>query len=85
MFPENGSFDLDSKFLGALPIANHFLLRLQIEALLDKRLPPPDPRTKVPPTLVLMTLLRSLITSKIPLYSVAEWAAAMQPRHSGTD
>jgi len=79
MFPENEAFDLDSKFLGALPMLSHFLLRLQIEALLDKRLPPPDPRTKVSPALVLMVLLRSLILSKSPLYSVSEWAASMLP------
>lgn len=79
MFPENEAFDLDSKFLGALPIVNHFLLRLQIESLLDKRLAPTDPRTKVPPAVVLMVLLRSLILSKAPLYSVSEWAAAMLP------
>jgi hypothetical protein len=59
MFPENEAFDLDSKFLGALPIVNHFLLRLQIEAAIDKRLPPPGPRTKVSPVLVMMVLLRS--------------------------
>jgi transposase len=83
MFPENESLDLDSKFLGALPIVNHFLARLQLEALLDRRLPPPDPRTKVPPALVLMVLLRSLILSKAPLYSVAEWAASMLPAALG--
>lgn len=76
---QDSSFDLDSKFLGALPIVNHFLLRLQIEALLGRRLPPPDPRIKVPPASVLMVLLRSLILSKAPLYSVSEWAASMPP------
>jgi len=40
----NEAFDLDSKFLGALPIVNHFLTRLQMETLLGKCLPPPDPR-----------------------------------------
>lgn len=79
MFSENEAFDLDSKFLGALPLVNHFLVRLQIETMLDKRLPPPDPRTKVPPCSVLMVLLRSLILSKTPLYSVSEWAASMLP------
>ena len=79
MFPANEAFDLDSKFLGALPIVNQFLVRLQIEALLDKRLPAPDPRTKVPPASVLMVLLRSLILSKSPLYSVSEWAVSILP------
>ena len=79
MFPEDEAFDLNSKFLGALPVVNHFLVRLQIEALLEKRLPPPDPRSKVPPALVLMVLLRSLILSKAPLYSVSEWVSSMLP------
>lgn len=83
MFPESEAFDLDSSFLGALPIVNHFLLRLQVEALLAKRLPPADPRTKVPPALVLMVLLRSLILSRAPLYSVSEWSAAMLPAALG--
>ena len=43
MFAENEAFELDSKFLGALPVVNHFLARLQIDTLLDKRLPPPRP------------------------------------------
>ena len=83
MFPENEAFDLDSKFLGALPVVNHFLLRLQIEALLHKRLPPANPRTKVSPASVLMVLLRSLILSKAPLYSVSEWASFMMPAALG--
>ena len=83
MVSEHEAFDLDSKFLGALPIVNHFLLRLQIETLLEKRLAPSDPRTKVPLALVLMVLLHSLILSKAPLYSVSEWAAAMLPAALG--
>ena len=79
---QGASFDLGSKFLGALPIVNQFLVRLQIETLLEKRLPPPDPRTKVPPSSALMVLLRSLILSKAPLYSVSEWAASMSPSAS---
>ena len=79
MFSENEAFNLDSKFLGALPVVNPFLVRLQIETLLDKRLPPPDPRSKVSPASVLMLLLRSLILSKAPLYSISEWAASMLP------
>ncbi len=83
MFPENDAFDLDSKFPGALPVVNHFLVRLQIEALLDKRLPPADLRTKVSPASVLMVLLRSLIQSKARWYSVSEWASFMLPTALG--
>ena len=83
MSSETEAFDLDSRFLGALPVVNHFFVRLQIEELLAKRLPPPDPRTKVPAASVLMVLLRSLILSKTPLYSVSEWAASMLPAALG--
>jgi transposase len=76
---QNQSFDLDSRFVGALPIANHFLARLQVEALLEHPLPPPDPRSKVTPARVLMVLLRSLIVRRIPLYSISEWASSMLP------
>ena len=79
MSSQSDSFDLDSKYLGALPIAHHFLARLQIEALLDSCLPSPDPRSKVPAALVLMALLRSLIVCRIPLYSMAEWVVSMLP------
>ena len=79
MFSKIEALGLDSKFLAALPIVNHFLDRLQIEALLAKRLPPSDPRTRVLPSSVLMVLLRSLILSKAPLYSVSEWAVSMLP------
>jgi len=61
MSAENVSFELDSKFLGALPIANYFLARLRVEVLLDHRLPPPDSRSKVFVVRVLMALLRCLI------------------------
>jgi transposase len=77
MFIENNSFNLDSKFIGALPIVNHFLQRLQFENLLAQRLPSPDPRAKIPPVTVLMVLLRSLILCRTPLYSVPEWASSM--------
>lgn len=79
MFVQNESFHLVSKFLGALPIVNHFFERLQLQALLEKRLPPPDPRSKVSNALVLLALLRSLIVRRIPLYSVSEWAGFMFP------
>jgi transposase len=83
MFPENEAFDLESRFIGALPVVNHFLVRLQIESLLEERLLPPDPRNKVAPVRVLMVLLRSLILSKAPLYSVSEWATSMLPEALG--
>jgi len=68
---------LDSRFLGALPIVNHFLARMGLPELFQWRLPPPDPRCRVAADRVLMTLLRSLIVDRVPLYSVSGWATSM--------
>lgn len=76
---QNEQLELDSKFLGALPIANHFLARLRVEKLFYKRLPPPDRRSKISPSLVLMLLLRSLVVCRIPLYSLGGWAQSIAP------
>lgn len=78
-----GAFDLNSHFLGALPIVNRFLARLQVESLLQCRLEPPDPRRKIPAAQVLMALLRNLVVSRVPLYSMAEWAGSMMPEALG--
>jgi len=68
-------FDLDSKTIGVLPIVNHFLKRLKIRKLLEKYLPPTDERSKIAPEKTLGVLLRNIIISRAPLYSVGEWAA----------
>jgi transposase len=80
---QDASLELDSRFLGALPVVNHFLHRLRVASLLEQRLGPPDPRNKMAPVSVLMILLRSLIVAKVPLYSVSEWAAAIEPSALG--
>ena len=85
MFTENHSLDLDSKFHGALSIVNHFLGRLQMEALLTQRLPLPDPHTKVRPAVVVMVLLRSLILSEAPLYSLSRVGRCHVAGGSGFD
>jgi transposase len=76
---EQKGFTLDSKVVGVLPIVNHFLKRLKIMELLEKCLPPPDPRSKMAPLLALGVLLRNLIICRMPLYSVPEWAQHVVP------
>jgi transposase len=80
---ENGSFDLASRFVGALPIINRFLYRLRIESMLQCRLEVSDVRCKIPAARVLMALLRNLIVSRVPLYSMAEWVQTMLPEAVG--
>ena len=78
-----GAFDLGSRVLGALPIVNRFLSRLQVESLLQCRLELPDPRRKISAPQTLMVLLRNLVVARVPLYSVAEWARFMMPEALG--
>jgi len=76
-------FDLDSKYVGVLPIVNHFLRRLRFGRLIEKYLPPPDKRAKMDPAQALGVLVRNLIIGRTPLYSVGEWAQQMVPRLLG--
>jgi transposase len=64
---------------------NHFLARLRVEALLDRFLPPPDVRAKMPERRALGVLVRNLVVNRMPLYSVAEWAERISPELLGLD
>ena len=74
LMSESKSFDLVSRDIGALPIVNHFLERLELTALLAKHLPGADSRAKVQPVEAIGVLVRNLVLSRVPLYSQAEWA-----------
>ncbi len=77
------AFELQSRWLGALPIVNHFLRRLRLGALLVESLAPPGGRCLIPPALSLLTLLRNLVLERTALYSLSEWAAGVAPRALG--
>ncbi len=76
---DKGKYELASKFVGALPIVNRFLERLKIPRWFHKHLPHPDPRVKVHPADTLGVLLRNIILSRLPLYSIGEWARQFVP------
>jgi transposase len=80
-----GSFHLDSWTVGALPIVNRFLERLDISGLLDRHLEASDPRCAVPPRKALLLLIRNLIVDRHPLYRLGEWAASVLPGLTGMD
>jgi transposase len=77
------NFQLVSRYLGALPLMNHFLERLGLEKLLNSRLLPPDGRCRISTTKVLLVLLRNLVVSRSPLYSLSQWAAQWAPEVLG--
>ncbi len=76
---EQENFNLDSKYVGVLPIVNHFLQRLGFTRLLTKYLPPCDKRAKMNPAHALEVLVRNIIICRTPLYSVGEWAQQIVP------
>ena len=76
---EQENFNLDSKYVGVLPIVNHFLQRLGFARLLANYLPPCDKRAKMNPAHALQVLVRNLIISRTPLYSIGEWAQQIVP------
>jgi transposase len=60
--------------VGALPIINQLLDRMQLEPMLRKHLPADHRRLAVPTSRGLMLLLRNILLSREPIYGLAEWA-----------
>jgi transposase len=78
---------LESLEVGALPIINSFIDRLQLEALLNKHLPGPSPvpgrEPAIAPAKVLLVLVRNILLSRQPLYAVSQWLHHFVPEHFG--
>lgn len=70
---------LRSQVVGALPIVDAVLKRMQLPELLDSYLPRPDPRSKVTTAQGLLVLLKNILLSGEPLYGLGEWAEAHSP------
>jgi transposase len=69
--------------LGALPVLNHFLDRLGLEAILERFVPTRDPRTKISHSRCLGVLLRSVIVEREPIYRQQETVATYAPSAFG--
>ncbi len=68
----SSSLELESRWIGALPLVNHFLRRLGFDQLLAKALPRGG---RVPPARALGVLLRSIVVNeRQPIYTHLEWA-----------
>jgi transposase len=61
-------FDLRVERLGPLPIVNHFINRLGLDALLDKFVPTDDRRCALPYAKALSLLVRAVIVEREPIY-----------------
>ena len=74
---------LSSWTVGALPIINHIIERMQLEKILQQHLPEDDPRLEVPTARCLLILVCNVLLSREPVYGVAEWAERYAPEHLG--
>ncbi len=78
-----GEIEFDAQLLGAMPIVNHFLRRLQLEGALETAIPHDDARVLLAPATVLGVVVRHLAIEHRPLYEIAEWAATYAPELLG--
>lgn len=77
--PKGGPFGLVSHRLGALPLINHFLDRIGLDAALARWLPAPDRRFRLAPATAIRLVVINLLVGRAPLYGLGEWAAPYAP------
>lgn len=83
--PAPAAYELRKERMGPLPIVNHFLDRLGMDALLEEFVPTEDTRVGLPYARGLGVLLRSIIVEREPVYRQQETAQAFAPRMFGVD
>jgi len=71
---------LHTERLGPLPLINHFLARLGLDALLQRFVPTDDPRARLPFAHGLGVLLRSVLVEREPIYRQQETVATFAPQ-----
>jgi transposase len=79
--PEDGAgpFELVSSQLGALPLIDQFLDRIDLPGTLARHLPGGDGRTTLPAATAIGVLVANLCVTREPLYGLAGWAAGFEP------
>jgi transposase len=78
-----GGQTLETCTIGALPIVNQLLERMQLESLLMRHLPRDSRRLAVPSSRCLLLLLRNILLSREPIYGLGEWAERFAPELLG--
>jgi len=77
-------FRLESLDVGAAPVVQHFLQRLQLLPLLQRHLPATTRRPElVPSALTLTVLITHLLLARRPFYDLSNWLANHVPEHLG--
>jgi transposase len=74
---------LRSWTVGALPIINGILDRMQLESFLEKHLAADGPRMEIPTRRGLRLLIQNILLSREPIYGLGEWAQRHAPDLTG--
>ena len=74
-----GDLQVRTYVIGAVPLVNHFLERMQLGRFLREYLPADDVRTELSTDRALLVLVRNLLICREPMYGVGEWAALHAP------
>ncbi|MFH0947315.1 MAG: IS1634 family transposase, partial [Planctomycetota bacterium] len=77
------AFTLQDQRLGPLPLINHFLTRLNLDAFLEEFVPTADRRVALSYAKALGVLLRSVIVEREPIYRQAETVESFAPEAFG--
>jgi len=77
--------DLQTERLGPLPLVNHFLGRLGLEALLERFVPTNDRRVRLPYAKGIGVLLRSVLVEREPIYRQQETVSTFASEAFGLD
>jgi transposase len=76
---------LRAERLGALPLINHFIERLELERHLDEFVPTTDRRIRLPYAKALGVVLRSVLVEREPMYRQHETVSTFAPSAFGLD
>lgn len=74
---------LSTERLGPLPLINHFLARLELDARVDHFVPTRDRRVRVPYGKALGVLVRSILVEREPIYRQQETVSGFAPKCFG--
>ena len=70
---------LRSYDVGALPLLNRIVERMQLQRILSEHLPKDDSRTELSTVSSLLVLFANLLMAREPVYGIGEWAALFPP------
>jgi hypothetical protein len=85
MTDRHADLTLRTERLGPLPVINHVLRRLGLDACLAEAVPTADGRQRVPHAKALGVLVRSILVEREPIYRQHETVATFAPEAFGLE